>query len=186
MRLLRQGNVTAPAIGFLWGASMAVCAAVVLALATGSAARPDLLAAGLAGAACGFAFIHAGRLPGRADWAAAVIGLTVLFAASQGLPFSLSLGSAQPLHGIAILFLVAVTVIPLGRILSGLPADTLDRHEFERCVIRFLSGWGSVFLAAIVAIPFFIMVMTSFKSQQDLLANPLDRAYPVNADTHYM
>ena len=103
-----------------------------------------------------------------------MIGVAVLFAASQGLPFSLSLGSAQPLHGLAIMALVAITVIPLGKILSGLPAGALYRHEFERCVIRFLTGWGSVFLAAIVAIPFFIMVMTSFKSQQDLLANPLD------------
>ncbi|MEL7182536.1 MAG: carbohydrate ABC transporter permease, partial [Pseudomonadota bacterium] len=41
-------------------------------------------------------------------------------------------------------------------------------------VIRFLTGFGYLFFTAMVAIPFYVMVMTSLKSQQALLQNPLD------------
>ena len=174
MNRLRHGSLVGLAIGFLWGGSMAVCTAIVLALATGTAARPALLAAGLAGAACGFAHIHAGRIPGRPGLAAFVVCAAVLLAASFGQPFHLPLSASQPLHGFAVLGLSATIVLPLGTMLSGLLPGPLDRHEFERSIIRFLSGWGGVFFTAIVAIPFFIMVMTSFKSQQELLVNPLD------------
>ena len=50
----------------------------------------------------------------------------------------------------------------------------LNRHEFEAAVIKFLTGFGYIFFTAIVAIPFYVMVMTSLKSQQALLQNPLD------------
>jgi multiple sugar transport system permease protein len=50
----------------------------------------------------------------------------------------------------------------------------LNRHEFEAAVIRFLTGFGYIFFTAIVLIPFYVMVMTSFKSQSELLQNPLD------------
>ena len=41
-------------------------------------------------------------------------------------------------------------------------------------MIRFLTGFGYIFFTAIVVIPFYVMVMTSLKSQQALLQNPLD------------
>lgn len=180
MNVMRRGNVTAVVVGFLWGASMAICAAVILSLATGAAANPALFPAGLAGAACGLTRIHASRLPFRPDWLSIGVCLVVLFVASLGHPFRLPLATAQPMHGAAILALVVATALPLGVMLAELPAGILDRHEFERSVIRFLTGWGYVFLTAIVLIPFFIMVMTSFKSQQELLANPLD--YSLNLE----
>ena len=173
-RWLRHGTVLAALAGFLWGGSMAVCAAVLLALATGAAASPSLFAAALAGAAAGPVLPRAGRLPLRADLAAAALCLVLLLAVGLGRPFGLSLAAAQPVHGIMVLALVAAIVLPLAKILDGLPTGALDRHQFERCILRFLIGWGYVFLTAIVLIPFLIMVMTSLKSQQALLANPLD------------
>ena len=41
-------------------------------------------------------------------------------------------------------------------------------------MIRFLTGFGYIFFTAIVLIPFYVMVMTSLKNQQELLLNPLD------------
>ena len=55
-----------------------------------------------------------------------------------------------------------------------LPFGRATRHEFEDAVIRFLTGFGYVFFTAIVAIPFYVMVMTSLKNQAELLQNPLD------------
>ena len=58
--------------------------------------------------------------------------------------------------------------------MDGCPPGELSRHEFEEAVIRFLTGFGYIFFTAIVIIPFYVMVMTSLKSQQALLQNPLD------------
>ncbi len=58
--------------------------------------------------------------------------------------------------------------------LAELPEGAATRHEFEHAVIRFLLGFGYVFFTAIVAIPFYVMVMTSLKNQSELMQNPLD------------
>ena len=63
---------------------------------------------------------------------------------------------------------------PLHRILDNVTPGSLTRHEFEEAIIRFLTGIGYVFFTAIMLIPFYVMVMTSLKSQQALLRNPLD------------
>ena len=57
---------------------------------------------------------------------------------------------------------------------AKLPPGPADKHEFEDSVIRFLVGFGYVFFTAIVAIPFYVMVMTSLKNQSELIQNPLD------------
>ena len=41
-------------------------------------------------------------------------------------------------------------------------------------MIRFFTGFGYIFFTAIVLIPFYVMVMTSFKNQSELMQNPLD------------
>jgi multiple sugar transport system permease protein len=58
--------------------------------------------------------------------------------------------------------------------MEGCPKGALTRHEWEEAVIRFLTGFGYIFFTAAVAIPFYVMVMTSLKSQGELIANPLD------------
>jgi multiple sugar transport system permease protein len=68
----------------------------------------------------------------------------------------------------------AATAYPLSRIVQDMPHGSLTRHVFEEAVIRFLTGFGYIFFTAIVVIPFYVMVMTSLKSQQELLQNPLD------------
>ena len=68
----------------------------------------------------------------------------------------------------------AGTALPLSVMLRSLRPGPLTRHAFEEAVIRFLTGFGYVFFTAIVAIPFYVMVMTSLKNQQQLVANPLD------------
>jgi multiple sugar transport system permease protein len=58
--------------------------------------------------------------------------------------------------------------------MEGCPKGALTRHEWEEAVIRFLTGFGYIFFTAAVAVPFYVMVMTSLKSQGELIANPLD------------
>ena len=48
------------------------------------------------------------------------------------------------------------------------------RYAAEKFYLRLVWGLGLVMFVLIVAIPFYVMVMTSLKSQQSLLINPLD------------
>ena len=50
-------------------------------------------------------------------------------------------------------------------------------------MIRFCTGFGYIFFTAIVVIPFYVMVMTSLKSQQALLQNPLDFSVDLSQGT---
>ena len=68
----------------------------------------------------------------------------------------------------------AAVAYSAARIVNDLPFGAVDRHEFEHCIIRFLTGFGFVVFTAAVLIPFGVMVATSLKSQQELLQNPLD------------
>jgi multiple sugar transport system permease protein len=75
---------------------------------------------------------------------------------------------------IAVLAAALGAAWPLSWMVAPLPPGSADRHEFEAAVIRFLLGFGYVFFTAIVAIPFYVMVMTSLKNQSQLMQNPLD------------
>ena len=49
-----------------------------------------------------------------------------------------------------------------------------SRYTAEKAYLRLIWGLGLMMFVLIVAIPFYVMVMTSLKSQQSLLLNPLD------------
>ena len=58
--------------------------------------------------------------------------------------------------------------------LDGMGSESQMRYQLEVILIRVLKGVGFVFFSIIVALPFYVMVMTSLKNQQSLLSNPLD------------
>jgi len=58
--------------------------------------------------------------------------------------------------------------------LLGIGSESQARYQLEVVLLRVLKGLGFVFFTIVVALPFYVMLMTSFKSQQSLLANPLD------------
>jgi len=174
MNMLRIGYVTAAIIGFLWSAVVAVCMAITLALLTGAAVTPGLLATMPAGAIVGVLLVSERlAIPAKTYLLAALFaGLLVVLRLGQ--PFGIGLGESSVAQAVALIGVAFATVGPLKIMLYELPFGTLNRHEFEGSVIKFLTGFGYVFFTVIVVIPFFIMVMTSFKSQQALLVNPLD------------
>ena len=167
---LRFGYVTGPIIGALWTFVMATTVAVTMSFATGDAFRPSALQALAFGG-----FIGMGALAQSRWWPAvalcgAAFGLMLLVGIGPVLTGDVSLGAKIVAAG-----LMAVGVgWPLIAFLGPLPLGALTRHDFEGAVIRFLTGFGYIFFTAIVLIPFYVMVMTSLKSQQALLANPLD------------
>ena len=176
MSLLRYGYVICTILGLLWGMVISICVAISLSLITGAAATPGLLAAMPAGAVAGIALLL--RKPEQMGWVSVLIislltGL-VLLVLRFGQPFGISLDLHTIGQIVGLAAFALMTTFSLAKMLNKIPFGALTRHEFEESIIRFLTGFGYVFFTAIVIIPFFVMVMTSFKSQQALLANPLD------------
>ena len=176
MNLLRFGYVAGPVIGALWTFVMGVCACILVSFATGEGLKPLLLPCLVFGAWLGFVWLPDGgrTRANRIAWSA---GLALL----PALVFLLMRPAIVGGEETSTLTLVIAWVIfavasawPLEVMLRALPFGSATRHEFEDAVIRFLTGFGYVFFTAIVAIPFYVMVMTSLKNQSELMQNPLD------------
>ncbi|QDL94695.1 carbohydrate ABC transporter permease (plasmid) [Paroceanicella profunda] len=162
--------------GFLW---MAVIG-VTLALVTGLPARPPLLAgmlAGLGGAAA--TLVLSG---GTRRWGAMAAALVVLVAAALGAPFGLPLGEGTLWQALALLLFAGLTGQSLWMCLGDAVPGRLRRYDFERLIIRIAKGAGYIVFSVFVALPFYVMVMTSLKSQAALLENPLDFSIDITRD----
>ncbi len=170
MRVLQFGLVTAPILGALWIPVAATTVAVTMSFATGDAYRPGMAGGLIFGALLGlFVLLRPGsRL---AVFVATLAGAGALALGAGPL---LAEGAAPAPRALAAVLFGIGAGWPLAHFLDGLPRGALTRHEFEEAVIRFLLGAGYVFFVAIVIIPFYVMVMTSLKSQGELMANPLD------------
>ncbi|SLN14133.1 carbohydrate ABC transporter permease [Roseisalinus antarcticus] len=171
MNAIRKGYVTGALIGAVWMVVLAVTVAVAMSFATGAPFRPGMLWSLLWGALAGVAVVGLGRaLPVLAGVALAVLAVTL--AGIGPILAGPDAGVVARLVGAAIL--AAALVWSLRGILEEIRPGALTRHEFEEAVIRFLTGTGYIFFTAIVAIPFYVMVMTSLKNQSELIQNPLD------------
>lgn len=181
-RALRSGVVLALFSGVIWGALAMIIIGVILILVTGEAAVPPVgraMLAALAGAAVALA------VPGPADsWrkrtyvAAAV--LAILIALTLGQPFGLPLDTATVSQAVALLAFGFLVTWANTAVLAGMPIGPMRRYLFETGLIRILKGIGVVVFSVFVTLPFYVMVVTSFKTQAELLANPLDLSIDLN------
>lgn len=167
----RTSLVTAAVIGMCWSLTAYTVALVGLSFSTGAAFAPVWIAPMLLGIALGIGRFLAGpRLP---LWLLAVAAVAIV--PLSGLkPFGLNLTDGFSAQLIAIAAFALLVGIALDRIFDQVVASQFDRYDFESIVLRALMAHGYVVFTAMVAIPFYVMVMTSVKSQQALLMNPLD------------
>ncbi len=171
-----SGTLIAIVCGTIWGAVSMLVAGVTLTLVTGEVAIPQVSAAALAGAVHGFVLVWRGsaRADVTARLGAVLAAFAVVSAVSFAAPFALPLDTVPLWQGLAMIaFLVALSLAN-GLCLNGVPLGAMSRYEREVIYIRVFKGLGFVLFTIIVALPFYVMVMTSLKSQQQLLANPLD------------
>ncbi|MBY6121888.1 carbohydrate ABC transporter permease [Mameliella alba] len=173
MSTLRFGYVTGPVLGALWLFVLATTLAVLMSFATGDPFRPAGLWSLLWGAALGLGLVALRPGKGIASLAAAVVFVLLAVIGIGPVASGETASTLWKLVGSGALGLA--TGWSLHVILGHLPGmGALTRHEFEEAVIRFLTGFGYIFFTAIVAIPFYVMVMTSLKNQSELIQNPLD------------
>ncbi|WP_417666435.1 carbohydrate ABC transporter permease [Roseibium sp.] len=171
-----SGTLIALICGALWGAVTMIVTGVTLTLVTGAVAVPQIGAAALAGALHALILVWRGsqRLDLQIQLAPILIAFVVIMGASFAAPFALPLDTMSLWQGLAILAFLAALAFANMVCLKGVPLGAMTRYEREVVYIRMLKGIGFVFFTIIVALPFYVMVMTSLKSQQALLANPLD------------
>ncbi|MEO0502078.1 MAG: carbohydrate ABC transporter permease [Pseudomonadota bacterium] len=171
MSVLREGHVTAGLIGVFWAFVMAVTVSVTLSFATGLGFRPGTLGCVLLGLGGGLVTLYV------RDAALLIGGFVLVAVALLFTPLAPVLfGDGVPMlwQVSAVVLFGLFTIWPLKVMLVEAHPGPLTRHAFEDAVIRFLTGFGYIIFTAIVLIPFYVMVMTSLKSQQALLRNPLD------------
>ncbi len=168
MIMFRTKAITAAISGAIWAFVAATTTAIAVSFATGLPYRPEPLWIVAWGTLSGFA-VTRGRM-------AAIITTIVL--ASFGLFGFGIISAADPSAVIAnLLTHIMAAAIAVGgtyAITVTAPNGALTRHEFEEVVIRLCTAIGYVFFTAIVVIPFYVMLMTSFKNQSELVQNPLD------------
>ncbi|MCR9274735.1 MULTISPECIES: carbohydrate ABC transporter permease [Mameliella] len=173
MSTLRFGYVTGPVLGALWLFVLATTLAVLMSFATGDPFRPAGLWSLLWGAALGLGLVALRPDKGIASLATAAAFVLLAVIGIGPVASGETASTLWKLVGSGALGLA--TGWSLHVILGHLPGmGALTRHEFEEAVIRFLTGFGYIFFTAIVAIPFYVMVMTSLKNQSELIQNPLD------------
>lgn len=171
MSRLHFGYITGPLLGALWMIVAATAVAVAVSFGTGEAVRPSMLLSIFWGALVGLGTVQS--LKGRMG----IIVMTIVIAAVTAFgfgPIQIGAETTSTTALVASVMLALASVVPSMAMTGLLPFGALTRHEFEDSTIRFLTGFGYVFFTAIVVIPFYVMVMTSLKTQQALLQNPLD------------
>ncbi|WP_246272846.1 carbohydrate ABC transporter permease [Oricola thermophila] len=164
------------AVGAVWGTVWMMLIAVVFMLVSGAITAPPAGAAMLAGAVCGgliSAFPPAARTPGLKIAAIGSV-IIVLGMATLGRPLGLPVSTAPAAQTVAIAAFVLMTWFAIDRCMRGAPSGRPTRYQFETILIRLAKGLGLVFFTTMVALPFYVMVMTSLKNQAELIANPLD------------
>lgn len=176
MSLLRQGLLIAISIGFLWAIVLQFTSTVILAFGTGGGFTPVWPVAGVVGVVSAVAWItYQGAIgPKRLMVAQVCLTIALMIILSLGQPFGLPFGKSMILQSISIVVLAYALNYTLSHMLSTIKVGLVLRHNAELALIKSLLSFGYLFFAAIVAIPFYVMIMTSFKSQQALMVNPLD------------
>lgn len=103
-----------------------------------------------------------------------VLTLFALMAITLFQPFGVSMANGQIYQVAALLIWAGLMGLSMNMGLVGYTGEMVSRYRFEVLIIRMLKGLGFVLFTIVVALPFYVMVMTSLKSQQSLLGNPLD------------
>ena len=185
---LSNGNLLGILSGVLWGAIGIVIATVTLTLITGAPAEPQVLAGAGAGGLGALIYMFGplgmrGRSYTIACWTVVFLCplITTFFA-----PFGLDITQSTLIQGVVLVLFAFGVSFAIIATLQNIKQGKLSRYEREVIYVRLLKGIGFITFTAFVAFPFYVMVVTSFKSQQALRINPLDLSIDVFQPTEQL
>ena len=179
-------DVSALIIGALWGAVWMIVTGVLLMLVTGLVVTPPVGLATMVGALAGLAFLHLSRrLNSAYGRMIAIAALCILgFLVIKGInPFNAQSEDGLISQMIGLIIWAGLVSSSLHLCLNGYAPGTTSRYRYEVLLLRLLKGLAFVIFTVIVVLPFYVMVMTSLKSQQSLLRNPLDFSIDLSQGT---
>ena len=175
---MKLGSVTyaSAVIGALWGGLWMLITGILLMLVTGITAQPPMGIAALIGAVSGLATVSFAPSMRTRQWkilrALCILAALMLF--TFAMPFGATLSTGPIWNVIFTLVWVGVLSLSLDLCLNGYVGGATNRYRLEVLFLRVMKGVGFVLFSIFVLLPFYVMVMTSLKSQQSLMANPLD------------
>ena len=171
--MINKTNIflTALTIGTLWALTMSIVVSVVLSFISGFPLKPNILIVISLGGIAGIVILSSVK---STTILLLMMTASILLNALTYGPITTGQDISYLLNYFSQALFVISTVLPLAIILSGFSIHDPGRHVIEAAFIKFSSGVGLIFFTMIVLIPFYVMVMTSLKTQQELLLNPLD------------
>ena len=167
----RNSYVLALCLGGMWSIVISVLVSVAMSFLTGMAFKPNLTNSAVLGVIAGLLFLHFKSK-------SIIILFTILACFLLEFPNKeiiwISEDATRLQKILTYTIFSMVLVLPLATMLKGLEPGKVDRFDFETSIIRFLTGVGFIIFTVAVFVPFYVMIMTSLKSQQELLLNPLN------------
>ena len=171
MNLSRNSYVLALCLGGIWSIVISVLVSVAMSFLTGMAFKPNLINSAALGVIAGLLFLH---FKSKSTIILFTIFACFLLEFPNKEIIWISEDATRLQKILTYTIFSMVLVLPLATMLKGLEPGKVDRFDFETSIIRFLTGVGFIIFTVAVFIPFYVMIMTSLKSQQELLLNPLN------------
>jgi len=171
--------------GLVWGAVWMLVIGIIFMLISGAVAVPPIGAAAIAGMVSAglYMALPPERRRGPLPYVAAAAILLILLALTAGRPMGLAFDEQRIYQLISLAAFAALTFASITLCLNGVPGGHVARYQLEELFIRVMKGLGFVVFTVLVALPFYVMVMTSLKSQRELIQNPLDYSIDLTQGT---
>ena len=168
--------------GGIWGIFWQIFFTVVGILTLGTPLSLELSQIMIIGPLAGIFYIKSQKFLSIKFHLTAIIIITFLiFISHLGNPYQ-----AEDENRLIIFILILLTSffiwVSLNHSLYNLSPGKLSKYDIESFFIKFMWGIGLIILILITLIPFYIMIMTSLKNQQNLILNPLDLSVNLNTD----
>ena len=175
MKFWRIGIFASALTGFVWVGLWHLVLTMTVILATGAALPLVPGPAAFSGIVAGaFAALQRPASPRNRRIIGIILIACLLFSSSFGAPFDPS-GLLDLWQRLLLLVLVSVAGwSSIEKTVGPANAGFMARYATEEFYLRLFWGLGLMMFVLIVAVPFYVMVMTSLKSQQSLMINPLD------------
>ena len=167
----RNSYVLALCLGGMWSIVISVLVSVAMSFLTGMAFKPNLTNSAALGVIAGLLFLH---FKSKSTIILFTIFACFLLEFPNKEIIWISEDATRLQKILTYTIFSMVLVLPLATMLKGLEPGRVDRFDFETSIIRFLTGVGFIIFTVAVFVPFYVMIMTSLKSQQELLLNPLN------------
>ena len=175
MRFWMTGIFASALTGLVWVGLWHLVLTMMAILATGAALPLALGPAAFSGLVAGaFAALQWPALLRNRRMTGTILIACLLFSFSLGTPFDPE-SLLAPWQRLLLLVLAsAAGWLSIEKTVGPANAGFMTRYGTEEFYLRLFWGLGLMMFVLIVAVPFYVMVMTSLKSQHSLMINPLD------------